>query len=170
MAEETGAMKYGVAGIPADNLERKLVFAQPNADPKLVHIGVVGDTYTILLASKDTAGRFCLIDMHIPQAARLPTVTIWKKLSRCWRANWRLRFAAQSRSCAWARPFIRDAAAGVMRTAKSKSHELRLLPAKTEYDSGAMAEIVLPVARAVGKLHQKNTRPERDGLQSGATR
>jgi mannose-6-phosphate isomerase-like protein (cupin superfamily) len=26
----------------------------------------VGDTYTILLAGKDTAGRFCLIDMHVP--------------------------------------------------------------------------------------------------------
>jgi quercetin dioxygenase-like cupin family protein len=72
MAEETGAMKHGVAGIPADNLERKLVFAQPNADPKLVHIGVVGDTYTILLASKDTAGRFCLIDTHIPPGGGPP--------------------------------------------------------------------------------------------------
>ena len=30
------------------------------------HIGLVGDTYTILLGGKDTAGRYCLIDMHIP--------------------------------------------------------------------------------------------------------
>jgi quercetin dioxygenase-like cupin family protein len=72
MPEETGAMKHSVAGIPADDLERKLVFAQPNSDQNLPHIGVVGDTYTILLASKDTAGRFCLIDMHIPPGGGPP--------------------------------------------------------------------------------------------------
>jgi quercetin dioxygenase-like cupin family protein len=72
MPEETGAMKHSVAGIPADNLERKLVFAQPNSDQYLPHIGVVGDTYTIVLASKDTAGRFCLIDMHIPPGGGPP--------------------------------------------------------------------------------------------------
>jgi quercetin dioxygenase-like cupin family protein len=27
---------------------------------------MVGDTYTILLSGEDTAGRFCLIDMHVP--------------------------------------------------------------------------------------------------------
>jgi quercetin dioxygenase-like cupin family protein len=72
MAEETGAMKHGVAGIPADNLERTLTLARPNSDPNLPHIGVVGDTYTILLAGKDTAGRFCLIDMHIPPGGGPP--------------------------------------------------------------------------------------------------
>ena len=30
------------------------------------HIGLVGDTYTILLSGEDTNGRYCLIDMHIP--------------------------------------------------------------------------------------------------------
>ncbi|SEB56537.1 cupin domain-containing protein [Terriglobus roseus] len=34
--------------------------------PGLQHIGLVGDTYTVLLSGKDTAGKFCLIDMHIP--------------------------------------------------------------------------------------------------------
>jgi quercetin dioxygenase-like cupin family protein len=33
---------------------------------------VVGDTYTILLTAKDTAGRFCLIDMHIPPGGGPP--------------------------------------------------------------------------------------------------
>jgi quercetin dioxygenase-like cupin family protein len=32
----------------------------------LPHIGLVGDTYTILLSGKDTANRYCLIDMHVP--------------------------------------------------------------------------------------------------------
>lgn len=53
--------------IPDDDLSRKLVMSTPDADQKLLpHIGLVGDTYTILLSGADTAGRFCLIDMHIP--------------------------------------------------------------------------------------------------------
>jgi quercetin dioxygenase-like cupin family protein len=32
----------------------------------------VGDTYTVLLSGKDTAGRFCLIDMHIPPGGGPP--------------------------------------------------------------------------------------------------
>jgi quercetin dioxygenase-like cupin family protein len=72
MAEQTGAMKQFGAGIPADDLGRALVVAQPNSDPKLVHLGVVGDTHTILLSGKDTAGRFCLVDMHIPPGGGPP--------------------------------------------------------------------------------------------------
>jgi quercetin dioxygenase-like cupin family protein len=33
----------------------------------LPHISLVGDTYTLLLKGEDTAGRYTLIDMHIPQ-------------------------------------------------------------------------------------------------------
>src|ERR1700726_2141388 len=72
MAEQAGATKHVVAGIPADNLERLLAVARPNSDPKLAHIGIVGDTYTILLSGRDTAGRFCLIDMHIPPGGGPP--------------------------------------------------------------------------------------------------
>ena len=56
--------------IPPDDLRRELVVAQP--DGKLPHIGLVGDTYTILLTGKDTAGEFCLIDMHIPPGGGPP--------------------------------------------------------------------------------------------------
>lgn len=52
--------------IPPDDLHRNLTLTRPNDDQTLPHIGLVGDTYTILLAGKDTAGRYCLIDMHIP--------------------------------------------------------------------------------------------------------
>src|SRR5205807_8272742 len=31
-----------------------------------LHLGVVGDTYTILLSGTDTAGQLCLIDMYVP--------------------------------------------------------------------------------------------------------
>lgn len=52
--------------IPADGLKRHLTIAQPEKNEELLHIGMVGDTYTILLSGADTAGRYCLIDMHIP--------------------------------------------------------------------------------------------------------
>jgi quercetin dioxygenase-like cupin family protein len=52
------------AGIPEDDLSRKMVVAR--ADEDRPHIGLVGDTYTTLLGGKDTAGKYCLIDMHIP--------------------------------------------------------------------------------------------------------
>jgi quercetin dioxygenase-like cupin family protein len=51
--------------LPPDDLTRALIAAASD-NPSLPHIGLVGDTYTILLSGKDTAGRFCLIDMHIP--------------------------------------------------------------------------------------------------------
>ena len=57
--------------IPADDPGRDLTLAQADS-PKLRHIGVVGDTYTILLTGKDTAGRYCLIDMHVPPGGGPP--------------------------------------------------------------------------------------------------
>lgn len=52
--------------IPPDILQRHLTVARPDTDQTLPHIGLVGDTYTITLSGDDTAGRFCVIDMHIP--------------------------------------------------------------------------------------------------------
>jgi quercetin dioxygenase-like cupin family protein len=57
---------HGTSPLPSDDLARKLSFARPDEDADLPHIGLVGDTYTILLSGEDTAGHFCLIDMHIP--------------------------------------------------------------------------------------------------------
>jgi quercetin dioxygenase-like cupin family protein len=57
--------------IPADDPRRNLVVANPdNSDAQ--HLGVVGDTYTILLSGMDTAGRFTLIDMHVPPGGGSP--------------------------------------------------------------------------------------------------
>lgn len=66
MPTESKMPNQSAATIPPDNPERNLVLAQPDAPQKLPHIGLAGDTYTILLSGKDTAGRFCLIDMHVP--------------------------------------------------------------------------------------------------------
>jgi quercetin dioxygenase-like cupin family protein len=58
--------------IPPDDLSRKLTIARPDKDPSLPHIGLVGDTYTILVAGKDTAGKYTLIDMHVPPGGGPP--------------------------------------------------------------------------------------------------
>ena len=57
--------------LPLDDLTRSLILATAE-DENCPHIGLVGDTYTILLSGKDTAGRFCLIDMHIPPGGGPP--------------------------------------------------------------------------------------------------
>ncbi len=61
-----------ITPIPADNLRRNLVIARPEKDQALPHFCVVGDTYTILLSGKDTDGRYCLIDMHVPSGGGPP--------------------------------------------------------------------------------------------------
>ena len=55
--------------LPTDDLSRMLVTARPEEPP---HLGVAGDTYTILLRGEDTAGRYCLIDMHVPPGGGPP--------------------------------------------------------------------------------------------------
>jgi hypothetical protein len=50
--------------IPPDDLSRRLTIARPDEDQGLPHIGLVGDTYTILVAGQDTAGKYTLIGVH----------------------------------------------------------------------------------------------------------
>ncbi len=57
--------------IPPDDLQRNLTVAETDA-PKQPHIGLAGDTYTILLTGKETAGRYTLIDMHVPPGGGPP--------------------------------------------------------------------------------------------------
>ena len=59
-------MPDGSPSIPADDPSRELTIARPDTDPDLTHVGLVGDTYTILVRGEDTAGRYTLIDMHVP--------------------------------------------------------------------------------------------------------
>ncbi|MEP7024765.1 MAG: cupin domain-containing protein [Actinomycetota bacterium] len=58
--------------IPPDDPQRYLAVARPDQDSTLPHLGLVGDTYTILLTGDDTAGRYTLIDMHVPPGGGPP--------------------------------------------------------------------------------------------------
>jgi quercetin dioxygenase-like cupin family protein len=57
--------------IPADDPARALTHANPESDESLP-LGVVGDTYTILVSGAETAGRYTLIDMHVPPGGGPP--------------------------------------------------------------------------------------------------
>lgn len=58
--------------VPADDPGRVLTQVSPDTDDSLPHLGVVGDTYTILVSGADTAGRYTLIDMHVPSGGGPP--------------------------------------------------------------------------------------------------
>ena len=64
------ALNQDTSTVPADDLSRELAIAQP--DRKLPHIGLVGDTYTVTVSGEDTAGRYTVIDMHIPPGGGPP--------------------------------------------------------------------------------------------------
>jgi quercetin dioxygenase-like cupin family protein len=57
--------------IAADDLNRALTVADPD-DPSVAHISLAGNTYTILVSGKQTDGRYCLIDMLIPDGGGPP--------------------------------------------------------------------------------------------------
>lgn len=49
----------------ADDPKRDVTVAHPDSSD-VPHLFIAGDTYTILLTGTDTAGKMCLIDMHVP--------------------------------------------------------------------------------------------------------
>ncbi len=57
--------------IPADDPSRRLTVATAE-DPQARRIFLVGDTYTILVSGADTQGRYCLIDMLVPDGGGPP--------------------------------------------------------------------------------------------------
>lgn len=57
--------------IPSDDPNRTLTVVDPD-DPQARHISVVGDTYTILVSGAQTDGRYCLIDMLVPDGSGPP--------------------------------------------------------------------------------------------------
>ena len=57
--------------IPADDPNRELTVVHPD-DPQARHLSLVGDTYTILVSGAQTDGRYCLIDMLVPDGSGPP--------------------------------------------------------------------------------------------------
>jgi quercetin dioxygenase-like cupin family protein len=62
-----------VLTLPADNPTRAARVVHPDG-PNMRHlaIGSAGDTYTILVSGEDSGGRYCLIDMHVPDGSGPP--------------------------------------------------------------------------------------------------
>ncbi len=60
-----------VSSLPADDLSRSLTVADPDGGD-VPHFSVVGDTYSILVSGAQTAGRYCLIDMLVPDGGGPP--------------------------------------------------------------------------------------------------
>ncbi|HTU52979.1 MAG TPA: cupin domain-containing protein [Acetobacteraceae bacterium] len=71
MADSSESPPRAGAVIPADDLARTLTVA--SADSRTMrHVSIAGDTYTILVGGAETAGRYCLIDMHVPAGGGPP--------------------------------------------------------------------------------------------------
>ena len=58
--------------LPPDDLRRAPTIARPDTDASLPHVGIGTGTYTVLIAGRDTAGRYTLIDMHVPPGGGPP--------------------------------------------------------------------------------------------------
>ena len=57
-----------------DDQSRRLVLNNVRED--LPHLGVVGDTCTIVLSGEETADRYCPIDLHVPPGGAPPPVAV----------------------------------------------------------------------------------------------
>jgi quercetin dioxygenase-like cupin family protein len=71
MTDTASVLLQPSSAIPADDPKRKLTVADPH-DSKVRHVAVVGDTYSILVSGAQTAGRYCLIDMIVPNGSGPP--------------------------------------------------------------------------------------------------
>ncbi|MFF7561871.1 cupin domain-containing protein [Streptomyces pseudovenezuelae] len=57
--------------IPDDDPSRSLTVADPD-DPGTTYVSLVGNTYAMLITGEHTAGRYCLIDMRVPDGGGPP--------------------------------------------------------------------------------------------------
>ena len=57
--------------IPDDDPARSLTVADPD-DPATTFVSLVGNTYAMLITGEQTDGRYCLIDMRVPDGGGPP--------------------------------------------------------------------------------------------------
>ena len=71
MADCSITLNGDTGTLPPDDLSRSLTVSNPD-NPALLHLSVVGDTYTVLVSGKQTEGRYCLIGMLVPDGSGPP--------------------------------------------------------------------------------------------------
>jgi quercetin dioxygenase-like cupin family protein len=71
MTDSATSPSQSASGLPADDPQRTLTVARPDS-PGMRHVSIAGDTYTILVSGAETAGRYCLTDMHVPDGGGPP--------------------------------------------------------------------------------------------------
>lgn len=71
MSNQSNTLRQFPSAIPPDDLSRDLTIQSADKEGA-VHLGIVGDTYTIVVSGEDTAGKFCLIDMYVPPGGGPP--------------------------------------------------------------------------------------------------
>jgi deazaflavin-dependent oxidoreductase (nitroreductase family) len=60
------------APVPPDDLPRELTVARPDHDQSLPRIGLAGDAGLLLVTEEETAGKYTLIDVHVPPGGGPP--------------------------------------------------------------------------------------------------
>jgi mannose-6-phosphate isomerase-like protein (cupin superfamily) len=71
MSDAASATLQPNSAIAADDPNRNLTVADPDSS-MVRHVAVVGGTYSILVSGAQTAGRYCLIDMIVPDGSGPP--------------------------------------------------------------------------------------------------
>ncbi len=71
MTDAASAPLQSRSAIPADDPSRNLTVADPEGT-MVRHVAVVGGTYSVLVSGSQTAGRYCLIDMIVPDGSGPP--------------------------------------------------------------------------------------------------
>ena len=71
MTDDAQATSRPISPIPPDDPNRQLTVADPDGG-ELRRVSIVGNNYTILVSGAQTAGRYCLIDMLVPDGGGPP--------------------------------------------------------------------------------------------------
>jgi quercetin dioxygenase-like cupin family protein len=71
MTDHSITVRGETGPLPPDDLTRSLTVSDPE-DPGRSHLFLAGGTYTILVSGKETEGRYCLIDMLVPDGGGPP--------------------------------------------------------------------------------------------------
>ena len=90
--------------IPADDPDRRLTVADPERSD-VRHVAVAGGVYSTLVTGEQTAGRYCLIDMVVPDGGGPPPHRHdFEEMFTLLEGEIEFTFRARPRSCEPGRP------------------------------------------------------------------